>query len=81
MNSEDMRYKVMASCTTFDTMRDFVVQVCDALESIDKTKNILKNKQKNTVDDIYDDGFYNGIETALALLENREPVFRDYKRK
>lgn len=28
---EAMRDKAMASCTTYDTMRDFVVRACDAL--------------------------------------------------
>lgn len=37
---------------------------------------ILKGQQKNTTDNKYDIGFYNGIEKALSLLEKREPIFK-----
>lgn len=43
MKSEEiknMREKAMASCTTFDTMRDFVVQACDTLE--DKRSSVME---------------------------------------
>jgi hypothetical protein len=36
----------------------------------------LKSHQEHTIDDIYDEGYYNGIELALSLLENREAKYR-----
>ena len=36
----------------------------------------LKAQQNNTIDDLYDEGFYNGLEMALSLLEDRDPVFK-----
>lgn len=41
----------------------------------------IRNMQNNTIDDEYDTGFYNGIEYALSVLENREAVYKEYKRK
>lgn len=41
-----------------------------------KKIDILKHQQANTIEDIYDEGFYNGIELALSLFENREANFK-----
>lgn len=49
------------------------------ISSIIKT---LKAQQDNTIDDLYDEGFYNGLEMALSLLQDRDPIFKwDTRRK
>ena len=54
---------------------------------LNKTKKIkqIKELQKQNIEnykhDEYMVGVYNGIEIALAMLENREPVFVDVLKK
>lgn len=43
---------------------------------ITDTVKTLKSQQNNTLSDEYDNGFYNGIELALSLLEKRKPKFK-----
>ena len=49
----------------------------DKLE--DKIK-FIHDMKNHTIDDEYDVGFYNGIEYALSILENREAVYKEYKK-
>ena len=49
--------------------------------------NKLKDKiesmhamQNNTIDDAYDNGFFNGIEYCLSLFENRKPIYKPFKK-
>lgn len=43
----------------------------------ERIKNIkeIKNVQKKNLTDDYMVGLYNGMELALAIMENREPVY------
>ena len=43
----------------------------------ERLKNIkeIKNVQKKNLTDDYMVGIYNGMELALAIMENREPVY------
>lgn len=36
----------------------------------------LKNVQENNLEDDYMVGLYNGMELAIAILENRKPVYK-----
>lgn len=45
-------------------------------KTLEEKIQFIKNMQKNTIDDDYDDGFYNGIEYCLSVLENREANYR-----
>lgn len=37
---------------------------------------ILKNVQENNLEDDYMVGLYNGMELAIAILENRKPKYK-----
>lgn len=50
-------------------------------KTLEEKIEFIHNMQNNTIDDEYDTGFYNGIEYALSVLENREAVYREFKRK
>lgn len=50
-------------------------------KTLEEKVEFIRNMQNNTIDDEYDIGFYNGIEYALSVLENREAVYKEYKRK
>ena len=45
--------------------------------NIEKLKEVLKvqKQRRNLKKDRYMDGFYNGLELALSIIEEREPVF------
>lgn len=46
-------------------------------KKINQIKELQKQNIENNKHDEYMVGVYNGIEMALAILENREPVFVD----
>ena len=60
------------------TVKD-VEKILDALGYEVKIE-FIKKMQQNTVDDVYDDGFYNGIEYCLSVLEDREANYRPYRK-
>ncbi len=45
-------------------------------KTLEEKIELMKSIQKNTVDDEYDNGYFNGIEYCLSLLENREAEYR-----
>lgn len=47
--------------------------------TLEEKIKFIKNMQKNTIDDEYDNGFYNGIEYCLSVLEEREAEYRPCK--
>lgn len=46
-------------------------------KKIKQIKELQKQNIENNMNDEYMVGVYNGIEIALAMLENREPIFVD----
>ena len=46
-------------------------------KKIEQIKELQKQNIENNKHDEYMVGVYNGIEMALAILENREPIFVD----
>lgn len=49
-------------------------------KTLEEKIEFMKKMQHNTIDDQYDDGFYNGIEYCLSVLENREEKYRPYRK-
>lgn len=47
-------------------------------KTLEEKIEFIKKMQQNTVDDTYDNGFYNGIEYCLSVLEDREAEYRPY---
>ena len=50
-------------------------------KTLEEKIEFIRNMQKNTIDDEYDTGFYNGIEYCLSVLEEREAIYKQYKNK
>ena len=51
--------------------------VLNKTKKIKQIKELQKQNIENNKHDEYMVGVYNGIEIALAMLENREPIFVD----
>ena len=49
-------------------------------KTLDEKIEFIRNMQKNTIDDEYDTGFHNGIEYCLSVLEEREAIYKQYKK-
>lgn len=45
-------------------------------KTLEEKIEFIRNMQKNTIDDEYDTGFYDGIEYCLSVLEDREAKYR-----
>ena len=58
--------------TNKQNLEEEIISETEKIEIISK----LKIFQKNTLPDEYDEGFYNGIELALSLLEKREAIYK-----
>ena len=48
----------------------------DKKRTLEEKIEFMNNMKKNTIDDKYDKGFYNGIEYCLSLLEDREASYK-----
>lgn len=46
---------------------------------IHETIRMLKEMQEQNITDDYSCGLHNGLELALAVIENREPEFQTYE--
>ena len=69
--------KVLAYSLRTDVSRLNAIQ---RLGRFEDNVESMKKMQQNTIDDMYDTGFYNGIEYCLSLLENREANYREIPR-
>lgn len=69
--------KVLAYSLRTDVSRLSAIQ---RLGKFEDNVESMKKMQQNTIDDMYDTGFYNGIEYCLSLLENREANYREIPR-
>ncbi len=63
----------------FDSYEDRYFEAVDELGRLEDIFEFLKEHQKHTLEDLYDRGYYNGLEFAIAKYENREPNFKDCK--
>ncbi len=70
--------KVLAYSLRTDVSRLSAIQ---RLGRFEDNVESMKKMQQNTIDDMYDTGFYNGIEYCLSLLESREANYREIPRK
>ena len=49
-------------------------------KTLEEKIELIKKMQQNTINDKYDDGFYNGIEYCLSVLEDRVAEYRPYRK-
>lgn len=70
--------KVLAYSLNTDVSRLNAIQ---RLGRFEDNMELMNKMKENTIDDVYDTGFYNGIEYCLSLLENREASYRDIPHK
>ena len=64
--------------------RDILDDAINAIEYEEFVKNNIKamhDMQHNTDEDIYDKGFYNGIEYCLSCLEKRDAQYKSFSKK
>ena len=52
---------------------------CKEYRRIHETIGMLKEMQLQNITDDYSCGLHNGLELALAVVENREPEFKTYE--
>ena len=55
------------------------VGMTESEKTLEEKIEFIKKMQKNTIDDRYDTGFYNGIEFCLSVFENREAEYRKWR--
>jgi len=54
-------------------------EIYDDFEKIENDIKNMRDIQKDNLIDGYMVGLYNGLELALATIENREPIFEETK--
>lgn len=61
----------------------FILVMEDNMEekTLEEKIEFIKKMQQNTADDTYDNGFYNGIEYCLSVLEDREAEYKPFRKQ